>query len=584
MRAVFLLLFLIVISFSLVQVVAQEQYRLAFTPAPPSGGECRLWAKDYVIAYKGETEVYLWWSNRDYDEYYLVLYETYPDGSTHRYPPSGVFGPYPRLPQDVALVGGFYGDVPGSHYLYFQLFGPSGNLLCTSNTIKIDVIRVKQASSISISVYPSSTRVGESITISGSISPAPGTSSQVTLTIRTPSEERKVEVTSDQSGHYSYTLSPDSTGTWYVQASWPGNEDYVGATSNWARFTVEVRAYYVTIETDPPGLSFKVDGATYSGRATFKWEEGSSHVVEVQKEIAKGDERYVFTKWSDEYTGSVRMIIVTGPGHYVAKFSVIKAYSVTVETMPSLNFLVDGVRCSGRATFKWEEGSSHTIAVEKEIYLGSGERYLFTGWNDGSTDNVRTVNVRGPAHYVASFKHQYYFLVESDYGVVSGSGWYDEGSTVRAEIDRKDVPGFPYSWVFRGWGGDAKGADLVSDPILMDGPKVAKAVWERTISPLVYVLVGAFVAAVAIIAAVIYRRRRIAPGGTAVREAGTAIREKPVELETKLMEIGETDVIDPNVIKEHLKRLEELHREGKISEEVYRKLKEEYEEKLRKWR
>ncbi len=81
----------------------------------------------------------------------------------------------------------------------------------------------------------------------------------------------------------------------------------------------------------------------------------------------------------------------------------------------------------------------------------------------------------------------------------------------------------------------------------------------------------------------LYRRRKVERGtfmreGTVIKEGGTVIREEG----TKLIEVGETDVIDPNLIKEYLRRLDELYREGKISEEVYRKLKEEYEEKLRR--
>jgi hypothetical protein len=574
--AVYLCIALLLVSIYLVTAQPQFFAAEAMVPFPPSGGSCRIWADSDTVAYKGTTRLYIWWEDTSRAQYFIKIYETYPDGSIHKSP---VLGPYPPLGNAV-LVGTFYGDVPGPHFLYFQLTDINGNLLCTSNTIEIDVIRTKEQSSMSLSVTPNYVRIGQSVTVSGSISP--GVSAQVKLTIRSPKGESTVEVTSSESGYFSYTISPDSTGLWYVRASWPGNDDYVGSSSGWVSFRVEVPTYQVTIGTSPPGLPFTVDGRNWSETTVFKWDEGSSHIIGVDESISRGDVRYLFTGWSDGFSSPVRTITVEGPLSLTAMFKTVRFYKVTVETSPPMSFLVDGKEYSGRAEFSWGEGSSHTLSVNREIYVGEGERYLFTRWSDGDTSPVRTITVEGPKSYTAIFKHQYYFRVESDYGVVSGSGWYDEGATVYAKIDRREGPAeFPYVQVFQGWGGDAKGNDLVSDPVLMNGPRTAKALWKREISPYLYVLIGILVAIVLSAAAVVYLRHR-AKTTVKAAEGATLIKkeEKPAE-GTLVREMEEARELSADEIRKYLEKLEELHKKGEIKEDVYKKLKEEYERRIK---
>ncbi len=52
------------------------------------------------------------------------------------------------------------------------------------------------------------------------------------------------------------------------------------------------RGYSVTmIATDPPGLPVLVGGMAYTAPATFRWAEGSEHVLEVSASVARGDSR-----------------------------------------------------------------------------------------------------------------------------------------------------------------------------------------------------------------------------------------------------------------------------------------------------
>jgi len=105
---------------------------------------------------------------------------------------------------------------------------------------------------------------------------------------------------------------------------------------------------------------------------------------------------------------------------------------------------------------------------------------------------------------------QYRLSITSDYGNVNGEGLYDEGSSATASVDRKDVPAEDlfHVYVFVGWGGDASGTSQTSNPILMDGPKTAIAIWEKQLSTTAYAIVGGIVILVVCLLLFIQRRKR----------------------------------------------------------------------------
>ena len=79
-----------------------------------------------------------------------------------------------------------------------------------------------------------------------------------------------------------------------------------------------------TISTNPPGLEIRVDGERVVTPASFDWEPGSKHVLQVPSAQSSGTERYVFGRWSDE--GGFRRVITADPGvtWYEANFIVQK--------------------------------------------------------------------------------------------------------------------------------------------------------------------------------------------------------------------------------------------------------------------
>jgi uncharacterized repeat protein (TIGR02543 family) len=113
---------------------------------------------------------------------------------------------------------------------------------------------------------------------------------------------------------------------------------------------------------------------------------------------------------------------------------------------------------------------------------GSGVQYVFTGWSggaSGTTSPSDPITMDGPKTATANWKTQFYLTVTSAHGTTGGEGWYDENTNAYATLDAGIVPGGPgVQYVFTGWGVDATGTGLTSDPIFMDGPMTAEANWQ----------------------------------------------------------------------------------------------------------
>jgi len=183
----------------------------------------------------------------------------------------------------------------------------------------------------------------------------------------------------------------------------------------------------------------------------------------------------------------------------------VPTYSVTVGVSPgdaasNAGLSVDGQAVGSGRQYSWSQGEQHSLSVKKVVPGStSGVQYVFTGWSDGVSAETRQISVSGNMALTAQYKTQYWLTVSSDHGSASGEGWYDEGSRANAELDTGTISdGLFYNWVFAGWTDDAKGTNLKSGAITMDGPKTATASWNHELSTTLYAVVAVAVAAVAV--------------------------------------------------------------------------------------
>ena len=96
-------------------------------------------------------------------------------------------------------------------------------------------------STITISADPATITVGESTTISGSISPI-RTGVNVTIQYRLSGEQpwnNLTTVTTNESGQYSHVWTPETAGTYEFKAKWLGDENTLPAESNKQTITVK---------------------------------------------------------------------------------------------------------------------------------------------------------------------------------------------------------------------------------------------------------------------------------------------------------------------------------------------------------
>jgi hypothetical protein len=129
---------------------------------------------------------------------------------------------------------------------------------------------------------------------------------------------------------------------------------------------------------------------------------------------------------------------------------------------------------SAPSSILWTPGVSHTITVPQMIDQGTGTRYIFTQWDDGS---VAIAKIIDKGSYTANYDMEHLLTVISAYGDPQGTGWYKDGSTAEfyltgfvEEMDTRHI--------FTGWSGDYWGAETLAY-LYMDSPKTVTADWRH---------------------------------------------------------------------------------------------------------
>jgi len=159
-----------------------------------------------------------------------------------------------------------------------------------------------------------------------------------------------------------------------------------------------------------------------------------------------------------------------------------KTYCLTVNTQRSnVSVNVNGfpfrTDSLGRLQVPISSGL-HTLKLEASIPADPGVRIAFGGWNDGSASNPRQVNVGGNMTVTAKFITQYLLTADSPFSNVSGTGWYDSGSTASISTEPEVDHWNGTRHLFTEWTGDSQSSNS-SLSILMDSPKHVKANYKK---------------------------------------------------------------------------------------------------------
>ena len=203
----------------------------------------------------------------------------------------------------------------------------------------------------------------------------------------------KATPTNNTSGSYNFT---GWTGTGTGSYSGPNNPASItmnGPITENASFTQN--PVQVTVQTNPVGRTFSVDGTPYTSAQVFSWQPGSSHTVATTSPQSGGTGvQYVWKSWSD--SGSI--------SHTIAP-TTNKTYTVTFTTQ---YYLTMSAGTGGTVTpvSGWKNSGA---AVSISARRANG--YSFTNWTGTGTgsysgaNSSASITMGGPITETGTFTH-----------------------------------------------------------------------------------------------------------------------------------------------------------------------------------
>ena len=247
--------------------------------------------------------------------------------------------------------------------------------------------------------------------------------------------------------------------------------------------------YYLTLDTNPSGVTIPsgegwYDAGTYASISTDEYGD-----------IVPGSSRYKFISWTTADMSEIvnpaspsTAVLMDKPKTVTANYKI--QYRVTFDQAGvGVDFAGNVVNVDGSdygigglpVAFWWDEGSSHSFSFYSPLVVTlDAKRYVWESTTGLSTLQSDSLAITTAGSVTGNYKTQYYLTVTSPYGTTGGEDWYDSGSTAYATLDIDSLDhGNGTRRLFTSWSGDASGTDYTqSDPILMDGAKIAIASWK----------------------------------------------------------------------------------------------------------
>lgn len=184
--------------------------------------------------------------------------------------------------------------------------------------------------------------------------------------------------------------------------------------------------YQITTECEP------VEGGTVAGAGTYDF--GTTARL-----TATPNDYYSFLCWSDGIASNPREVLVTGNAHYKAlfHFNGTPQFTITVTVNDTLLGTVTG-------------GGTYPLGTNIEIVATPNVNAVFSGWDDGNTDNPRHITVTQDMQFKAIFSEieTYTITVRAEnplLGTTYGSGIYPLNQVINIGA----TPNFGY--YFSGW-------------------------------------------------------------------------------------------------------------------------------------
>jgi uncharacterized repeat protein (TIGR02543 family) len=275
--------------------------------------------------------------------------------------------------------------------------------------------------------------------------------------------------------------------------------------------------------------------------------------------------------------GNFTLDIPSDSSHFVV-FLAVTQFPVEVNGTNSAVFSP-----SSQTNDNWFDlNSGVKITLPYVVKLDQNTRAQLMSWSlDGSSNNqitrqesgsfsTPTISISGPHMVNFGYITQYYVNIISEFGRVTGIGWYDSGNTATISV----VPSqdFPIGHTFAGWQGAEGSSNSIN--IVVDSPKTLTAYWKSDYS--IVMIIGASIAGGAVGSVVIYRKRK--PSIVVPPQVVTQ-REEPATLEIQTPKQGQIDntyakELSSYILKKSIEKLDSFKALGVLSLQRYAKLKE----------
>jgi hypothetical protein len=244
-----------------------------------------------------------------------------------------------------------------------------------------------------------------------------------------------VQVSATANNGFAFTGWTGSGAGSFTGSSNPVTVTMSGPITETASFTQN--ALQITVQANPSGRSFAVDGVTYTSTQTFPWTSGSSHTISTSSPQSGGTgTQYVWSGWSDG--GAIaHSVSPTSNTTYTANFA--------TQYLLTMNAGAGGTASPPSGYFN----SGQSVSISASPLSG----YSFNSWSGvgsgsfGGTSNPASVTMNGPIIETANFNplspppSGLNVALAANGGVASASSTLDSGRAPSAANngDRKGI-------------------------------------------------------------------------------------------------------------------------------------------------
>ena len=219
------------------------------------------------------------------------------------------------------------------------------------------------------------------------------------------------------------------------------------------------------ISSNIASAAITIDGEGYTIPNSILLIPNSSHQVIAQAEVTSGtNTRYAFLAWNDGSTAPTRTI--SQGGQYIATYKTQYYFSVSAE------------HGSVSGTGWYDTGATASTGAAQETITDGNTRYVFQQWDVdwvARTGNPATVSMYSPHTAYADYETQYYLSVSGEHGTVSGTDWYDYGTTASTGQASQIINDGDTRYVFQHWAVDSTARTGNPITISMYAPHTAVA-------------------------------------------------------------------------------------------------------------